>query len=136
MEWHRNPEDIPLCNSCRVLGEMARELGLNTELSTCDWAVTMQTKDNEGNIKVESACGKDFVPTELMRTQNLSKTATNTAGKARDASLKLGKALGEDQTRVQKLLGMIVGLAVGPHRANQIMSAELAKDEKRIGDGS
>lgn len=117
MEWHRKPEDIPLCNSCRVLGELARQLGLDTELSVCDWAVTMQTEDKDGAVEVRSACGKDFVPTELSRAKNLSVMAANTAGEARDKALGLGEALGEDQTRVQRLLAVLADrrlLVAGP----------------------
>lgn len=135
MEWHRKPEDIPLCNSCRVLGELAREMGLEADLSICDWTVTMQTELPDKTVEIRSACGKDLVPTELMRTQNLSKMAANTAGEARDKALGLGEALGEDQTKVQKMLALIADLIVSPRQIERIVEAEI-EPERQINEAS
>lgn len=120
MEWHRRPEDIQLCGSCRILGDLARKMGLESDLSICDWAVTMQLENQkDGSVEVRSACGKELIPVELFRAQNMAKMAVNTAGEARDKTLGLGEAIARDQTWTRKALQFIGGIVSDPARSRK-----------------
>lgn len=94
--------------------EVAEKLELETRPKVCDWAITMQTENDDGMVEVRSVCGKELLPVEILRSQHMSKLAANTAGEGRDKILGLSEVVGEDQTRVQNALAKIAYMMLNP----------------------